>query len=137
MSASGPPAPRLAGIRSRWLSAVAAALHADPQVVGAGLIGSLGEGRADDWSDIDLLVLVDDAHLDVSAQASTNSRRPRAPRRVEQGRVHTGPDGGRAGHGRGLPLRPATRRSPRRRGHRGLRRRRQTRPEPRAWAPPI
>ncbi|MGW4797186.1 hypothetical protein ACWEPC_32675, partial [Nonomuraea sp. NPDC004297] len=33
---------------------------------------------------------MDDAHLDVSAQASTNSRRPRAPRRVEQGRVHTG-----------------------------------------------
>jgi predicted nucleotidyltransferase len=63
-SSTAPPAPRLAGIRSRWLSAATAGLHDDPGVAGAALVGSLGAGRADDWSDIDLLVVVDDAHLD-------------------------------------------------------------------------
>ena len=42
---AGPPAPRLARIRSRWLSAATASL------------------RADDWSDIDLLIVVDDSCL--------------------------------------------------------------------------
>lgn len=107
MSASGPPAPRLAGIRSRWLSAVTAALHADPQVVGAGLIGSLGEGRADDWSDIDLLVIVDDAHLDEYAAPDRLPRGPGRPAAVFDAR-HNGPRGTRAVSGQylvdGLPL---------------------------------
>jgi len=60
---SGPPAPRLAGIRTRWLAAVTAALGADPGVAGLGLAGSLGAGRADDWSDVDLILVVDDARL--------------------------------------------------------------------------
>jgi len=64
---SGPPAPRLASIRSRWLAAATASLRADPAVLGAALIGSLGAGRADDWSDIDLLIVVDDASLDEHA----------------------------------------------------------------------
>jgi predicted nucleotidyltransferase len=59
-----PPASRLADIRSRWLSAATAALQGDPGVAGAALVGSFGAGRADDWSDIDLLVFVDDAQLD-------------------------------------------------------------------------
>lgn len=63
-SSKAPPAPRLADIRSRWLSAATAGLHDDPGVAGAALVGSLGAGRADDWSDIDLLVFVNDAHLD-------------------------------------------------------------------------
>jgi predicted nucleotidyltransferase len=63
----GPPAPRLASIRTRWLTAATASLRADPAVLGAALVGSLGAGRADDWSDIDLLIVVDDASLDEHA----------------------------------------------------------------------
>jgi hypothetical protein len=61
---SVPRAPRLAEIRSRWLDAVIPALEDDQSVVGAALVGSLGRGGADDWSDVDLLVIVEDAALD-------------------------------------------------------------------------
>lgn len=71
-----PRAPRLADIRSRWLSAATATLQADQLVLGAALVGSLGAGRADDWSDVDLLIVVDDAHLDDYA---TVDRLPSAP----------------------------------------------------------
>jgi hypothetical protein len=67
-ASSGPPAPRLAGIRSRWLAAVTASLDIDPAVAGLGLAGSLGAGRADDWSDVDLILVVDDARLDEYAR---------------------------------------------------------------------
>lgn len=60
----GPAVPRLADIRTRWLDAAVRALRADRSVLGAALVGSLGDGRADDWSDIDLLLVVDDADLD-------------------------------------------------------------------------
>ncbi|MEV0616474.1 nucleotidyltransferase domain-containing protein [Nonomuraea sp. NPDC050404] len=63
-SSLAPPAPRLARLRSRWLAAATAGLGDDPGVAGAALLGSLGTGRFDDWSDIDLLVVVDDARLD-------------------------------------------------------------------------
>ncbi|MEU4292785.1 nucleotidyltransferase domain-containing protein [Kribbella sp. NPDC026596] len=63
IKSSAPPAPRLASIRARWLSAVTAALQDDQVVAGAALVGSLGAGGADDWSDIDLLIVVEDAHL--------------------------------------------------------------------------
>jgi hypothetical protein len=63
-TSSGPPTPRLAEIRSRWLSAATAALQADQAVAGAALVGSLGDGRADDWSDVDLLIVVKDANLE-------------------------------------------------------------------------
>jgi hypothetical protein len=62
-SSSGPPAPVLASIRSRWLDAATVSLRADSAVEGAALVGSLGAGRADDWSDVDLLLAVDDAAL--------------------------------------------------------------------------
>lgn len=64
ITSSGPPAPRLAEIRSRWLGAATAALQEDRAVAGAALVGSLGDGRADDWSDVDLLIVVQDAALD-------------------------------------------------------------------------
>jgi hypothetical protein len=60
---AGPPPPRLASIRSRWLTAATASLRADPAVLGSALVGSLGAGHADDWSDIDLLIVVDDECL--------------------------------------------------------------------------
>ncbi|WP_127940799.1 nucleotidyltransferase domain-containing protein [Nonomuraea polychroma] len=71
------------------------------------MVGSLGAGRADDWSDIDLLVVVDDAHLDDYA----------VPDRLPSGlgtltaafdARHNGPRGTRAVSGQhlvdGLPL---------------------------------
>jgi hypothetical protein len=64
IKSGGPAAPRLAEARSRWVSAATVALHADHAVAGAALVGSLGDGRADDWSDVDLLVVVQDAALD-------------------------------------------------------------------------
>jgi predicted nucleotidyltransferase len=66
----GPPAPVLASIRSRWLDAATASLGADPAVSGTALVGSLGSGRADDWSDIDLLTVVADAALDEFTDAT-------------------------------------------------------------------
>jgi hypothetical protein len=64
ITSSGPEAPRLAEIRSRWLSAATATLQEDQAVAGAALVGSLGDGRADDWSDVDLLIVVKDVALD-------------------------------------------------------------------------
>jgi hypothetical protein len=50
----------LGGLRDRLLDQVLGLLKADPAVKGAALIGSLGRGAADNWSDVDLLVLMDD-----------------------------------------------------------------------------
>ncbi|MER7246345.1 nucleotidyltransferase domain-containing protein [Kribbella sp. NPDC000426] len=102
-----PPEPRLAGIRDRWLSAVTAALEHDPSVVGAALVGSLGAGRADDWSDVDLLLVVEDEQLDDYA---VPDRLPSGPgRRVFAiDARHNGPVGTRAVSAQyvvdGLPL---------------------------------
>ncbi|WP_214327527.1 nucleotidyltransferase domain-containing protein [Nonomuraea sediminis] len=104
---TGPPAPRLADIRSRWLSAVTGNLHDDPVVAGAGLVGSLGTGQADDWSDIDLLVVVDDACIHDYAAPG---RLPCGPGElaVAFDARHNGPRGTRAVSGQylidGLPL---------------------------------
>ncbi|GAA3163051.1 nucleotidyltransferase domain-containing protein [Nonomuraea salmonea] len=104
MSAEGPgppAAPRLADIRSRWLSAITARLDGDPVVAGAGLVGSLGAGRGDDWSDIDLLVVVDDAWLDDFA---VPERLPSGPGKlaVAFDARHNGPRGTRAVSGQYL-----------------------------------
>ncbi|WP_328989006.1 nucleotidyltransferase domain-containing protein [Kribbella sp. NBC_01245] len=104
---SGPPAPRLAGIRARWLSAATAALHDDPLVVGAALVGSLGTGRADDWSDVDLLIVVEDAHLNDYAIPGRLPNGPGRPAFAIDAR-HNGPRGTRAVSAQyvveGLPL---------------------------------
>jgi hypothetical protein len=64
-------------------------------VVGAALVGSLGTGRADDWSDIDLLTVVEDAHLDDYA---TTDRLPNGRGRLAFAidARHNGPRGTRA-----------------------------------------
>ncbi|NUS00537.1 MAG: nucleotidyltransferase domain-containing protein [Kribbellaceae bacterium] len=49
----------LAHLRDRWLRSTTSALQDDPAVVGAALVGSLGAGRGDEWSDVDLLVVVE------------------------------------------------------------------------------
>lgn len=95
MQSSGPPAPRLAAIRASWLRAVTTALQADQSVAGAALVGSLGTGRADDWSDVDLLVVVEDVHLNDYA---TPDRLPTGPGRLTFAidARHNGPRGTRA-----------------------------------------
>jgi predicted nucleotidyltransferase len=105
---AGPPAPRLASIRSRWLSAATASLRADPEVLGAALVGSLGADRADDWSDIDLLIVVDDSSLDEHAAPGHLAGVPGTLALASDTR-HNAPRGGRASSEQyiidGLPLR--------------------------------
>jgi len=55
---SGPA--RLGELRDGLLDRVVGLLKADPAVDGAALVGSFGRGDADDWSDIDLLILMGD-----------------------------------------------------------------------------
>ncbi len=65
-----PPAPRLRAIREAWLRRAIGGLQADPAVSAAGLVGSLGRGDADDWSDIDLLIVVPDGQVGQYADAT-------------------------------------------------------------------
>ncbi|HUN33132.1 MAG TPA: nucleotidyltransferase domain-containing protein [Trebonia sp.] len=53
----------LADLRRRLLDQLLGLLRADQGVEGVALIGSLGRGQEDNWSDIDLLVLLSDAAL--------------------------------------------------------------------------
>jgi hypothetical protein len=53
----------LGELRDRLLDQVLGLLKADPAVAGVALIGSLGRGEADNWSDIDLLILMGDQGL--------------------------------------------------------------------------
>jgi hypothetical protein len=53
----------LGELRDRLLDQVIGLLTADPDVGGVALIGSLGRGDADNWSDIDLLILIGDQAL--------------------------------------------------------------------------
>ena len=53
----------LGELRDRLLGQVLGLVQADPDVEGVALIGSLGRGAADNWSDIDLLVLMGDQAL--------------------------------------------------------------------------
>ena len=56
--------PALLGeLRDGLLDQVLGLLEADPAVEGVALIGSLGRGEADNWSDVDLLVLMGDQAL--------------------------------------------------------------------------
>jgi hypothetical protein len=53
--------PRVLGeLRDRLLDQVLGLLKADPKVDGVALVGSLGRAEADNWSDIDLLILMAD-----------------------------------------------------------------------------
>lgn len=53
----------LGDLRDGLLGEVLGLLEADLTVAGAALVGSLGRGDADNWSDIDLLILMDDEVL--------------------------------------------------------------------------
>jgi predicted nucleotidyltransferase len=65
-----PAAPRLRAIREAWLGRAVERLEADPAISAAGFVGSLGRGDADDWSDIDLLIVVPDDQVDHYADAT-------------------------------------------------------------------
>jgi hypothetical protein len=60
-AAEGPAV--LARLRDRLLDEVLALLEADPAVAGVALIGSLGRGQEDNWSDIDLLILASEEFI--------------------------------------------------------------------------
>jgi Nucleotidyltransferase domain len=53
----------LARLRDRLLDEVLGLLAADPEVAGVALVGSLGRGEEDDWSDIDLFILASDQFI--------------------------------------------------------------------------
>ena len=57
-------------IRDRWLDEALPGLRLDVGVVGVALVGSLGRGEADDWSDVDLLVVVDDGKVELLVDPS-------------------------------------------------------------------
>ena len=53
----------LARLRDRRLGEVLGLLEADPAVAGVALVGSLGRGEEDHWSDIDLFILAGDRFI--------------------------------------------------------------------------
>ena len=57
----GPPL--LARLRDRLLDQVLGLLEADLAVAGVALVGSLGRGEEDNWSDIDLFILASDQFI--------------------------------------------------------------------------
>ena len=65
-----PAAPRLRAIREAWLRPVLEQLQADPDVTAAGFVGSIGRGDADDWSDVDLVIVVPDDQVGRYADAA-------------------------------------------------------------------
>jgi predicted nucleotidyltransferase len=62
-------APRLRAIREEWLARAIEGLVADPAIHAAALVGSLGRGDADDWSDVDLVIVVPDDQVEHYAAA--------------------------------------------------------------------
>src|ERR1700743_3984920 len=63
-SAGASEGPALLGrLRDRLLDQVLGLLEADPAVDGVALVGSLGRGEEDNWSDIDLLILASDQFI--------------------------------------------------------------------------
>jgi predicted nucleotidyltransferase len=63
-------APRLRAVREAWLGRAIERLEADPAISAAGFVGSLGRGDADDWSDVDLLIVVPDDQVSHYADAT-------------------------------------------------------------------
>ena len=63
-SSGAPQGPALlARLRDRLLDHVLGLLEADPAVTGVALVGSLGRGEEDNWSDIDLFILASDQFI--------------------------------------------------------------------------
>jgi hypothetical protein len=96
----------LARLRDRLLGQVLGLLEADPAVDGVALVGSLGRGEEDDWSDIDLFILASGQFIRQFMNEPTASPWARADLRSD-GR-HNSPAGatslGTAHIRSGLPL---------------------------------
>jgi predicted nucleotidyltransferase len=71
-----PAAPRLRAIREAWLRSVIGQLEADPGISAAGFVGSIGRGDADDWSDVDLVIVVPDDQVGRYADGVPAASRP-------------------------------------------------------------
>jgi hypothetical protein len=69
---SGPA--RLGRLRDEVLDQVLGLLKADPDVEGVALVGSFGRGEADNWSDVDLLILME--AVDIAQFADQPADRP-------------------------------------------------------------
>jgi hypothetical protein len=100
--------PALLGeLRGRLLDQVLGLLEADPDVEAVALIGSLGRGEADNWSDIDVLILMGSQAL--ARFAAGPAARPWAQAALLADGRHNSPQGATsagATHIRsGLPLR--------------------------------
>src|SRR3984957_8520098 len=63
LAGASPGPALLARLRDRLLDQVIGLLEADPAVAGVALVGSLGRGEEDNWSDIDLLILASDEFI--------------------------------------------------------------------------
>jgi predicted nucleotidyltransferase len=70
---------RLPALRSRLLAELTGALRSDSTVQAAALVGSLGRGTADDWSDIDFMILMHDDQISRFADRPADRRWVRAP----------------------------------------------------------
>lgn len=86
---SGPA--MLGRLRDALLDEVLGGLRADPEVDGVALIGSLGRGEADNWSDVDLLVLMSDRA--VARFAAEPGRKPWARAELVVDGRHNSPAG--------------------------------------------
>jgi hypothetical protein len=73
----------LAGLRDRLLDQVLGLLQADPAVAGVALVGSVGRGQEDNWSDIDLLILASDQFIGQFMNDPAASRWARADLRSD------------------------------------------------------
>jgi hypothetical protein len=57
-----------AAARDAWLAATSRQLHGDERVAAVWLVGSLGRGGGDAWSDVDLALVARDEHLPLLAE---------------------------------------------------------------------
>ncbi|MBO0822395.1 MAG: nucleotidyltransferase domain-containing protein [Actinobacteria bacterium] len=82
---------RLAQLRTDLLRQMVALLRSDPTVQAVALVGSLGHGSEDDWSDIDFMILMDDDQVSRFAARPSDRAWARAPLIVDS--RHNAPAG--------------------------------------------
>jgi Nucleotidyltransferase domain len=73
----------LPALRSALLARLAGGLQADQTVQAVALVGSLGRGTGDEWSDIDFMILMDDEQVGRFAERSADRDWARAPLLVD------------------------------------------------------
>jgi len=63
-------------IRDAWLIGADTAMRSDPRFLASGLWGSLGRGDDDDWSDVDLVVVIADGSLEAVSHVLKDEQSP-------------------------------------------------------------